>query len=136
MRIGEAAARAGVSRDTLRYYERTGLLPSPPRGPNGYREYSDGVVHRVAFIRSALEFGFSIKQLAAFLRSRGEGRPPCREVRAAAQRLAVEMDRRIAELTAARARLARTLEAWDARLLAAPDGAPARLLESLVELPR
>jgi DNA-binding transcriptional MerR regulator len=136
MRIGELAARAGVSRDTLRYYERAGLLPTPPRGPNGYREYSDAVVHRVAFVRSALQFGFGVKQLAGFLRSREQGRPPCRDVRAAAERIAVEMDRRIAEWTAARARLASTLEAWDARLRAAPDGAPARLLETLVQLPR
>ena len=136
MRIGEAAVRAGVSRDTLRYYERTGLLPAPPRGPSGYREYSETVVGRVAFIRSALQFGFSVKQLAGFLRSREAGRPPCREVRAAAERLAAQLDRHIAELTAVRAAMTTTLQEWDARLLAAPEGAPARLLESLAKLPR
>jgi DNA-binding transcriptional MerR regulator len=133
MRIGEAAARSGVSRDTLRYYERKGLLPQPPRTLNGYRDYPDGIVDRVRFVRAALEFGFSVKQIGSFLRSRNAGRPPCREVRRAAQQIAADIDRRIAELTAARAAMTETLAAWDERLDASTTGVPARLLESLVK---
>jgi MerR family transcriptional regulator, copper efflux regulator len=133
MRIGEAAARSGVSRDTLRYYERKGLLPQPRRAPNGYRDYPAAIVDRVRFVRAGLEFGFSVKQIASFLRSRNAGRPPCREVRRAAEQIAADIDRRIAQLTAARAAMAVTLAAWDEQLGASTTGAPARLLESLVK---
>jgi DNA-binding transcriptional MerR regulator len=135
MRIGEAAARAGVSRDTLRYYERHGLLPRPARTSSGYRDYSDAIVDRVRFARNALRFGFSVKQIARFLKSREAGRPPCREVRAAAEELRAAMDRQIEELTAARAAIQRTLEDWDHRLAAMPAGTPARLLETLPDRP-
>jgi len=126
--IGEAAARTGVSADTIRYYERIGLLPAPPRSDGGYRRYSDQAVARIIFVRSAARFGFSLKELAGFLRAKSEGRPPCRTVRAAGERLLTEMDRQLAQLTAARASMAATLADWDARLA---QGEPARLLETL-----
>lgn len=131
MRIGEAAALAGVSSDTLRYYERQGLLPRPPRTDRGYRDYSASIVERVRFVRSALRFGFSVKQVAGFLRSRETGRAPCRQVRAAAAEILVHINRQIAELTEARADVERTLAEWDRRLAATPTGAPAHLLESI-----
>ena len=131
MTIGDAAARAGVTADTLRYYERQGILPRPPRTDAGYRQYTEAMLDRVAFVRSALLFGFSIKQLAAFLRARDAGRPPCRDVRAAAERLLADVDRRIDELTAARSTMKKTLADWDRRLAATPSGTPARLLETL-----
>jgi len=131
MRIGEAAAQAGVSRDTLRYYERQGLLPRAPRTSGGYRLYSPADVGRVRFVRNALRFGFSVKQVAAFLKSRTQGRPPCREVRDAAERLLAAMDRHIEELQAARADMQQTLGEWDVKLATTPAGSPARLLELL-----
>jgi MerR family transcriptional regulator, copper efflux regulator len=133
MRIGEAAARAGVSCDTLRYYERQGLLPRPPRTPGGYRDYTESAINRVRFVRNALRFGFAVKQVSAFVKSRDSGKPPCREVRAAAERILDEMDRRIAELTAARADVHRMLAVWDERLAATPAGTPARLLDTIVD---
>jgi DNA-binding transcriptional MerR regulator len=131
MRIGDAAARAAVSRDALRYYERHGLLPRCPRTTSGYREYSDAIVDRVRFVRNALRFGFSVKQIAAFQRSRDAGRPPCREVRAAGERILSAIDRQIEELTAARADVQRTLVEWDRRLGATPPGRAAHLLEAI-----
>lgn len=131
MRIGEAAARAGVSCDTLRYYERRGLLPRPPRTVSGYRDYSASIVDRVRFVRNALRFGFTIKQVSGFLHSRESGRPPCRQVRAAAAQILERIDQQIAELTAARADVHRTLIAWDDRLADAPPGKAAHLLESI-----
>src|SRR3954447_5937007 len=116
MRIGEAATRAGVSRDTLRYYEREGLLPRAPRTAAGYREYSDAAVDRVRLVRNALRVGFTVKEIGAFLRARDAGRPPCREVRAAAARLVTALDRQIDELTAARAALHDAIGKWDTRL--------------------
>ena len=57
--IGEAAARTGVSADTIRYYERIGLLPAPPRSDGGYRRYSEEGLARIVFVRSAARFGFT-----------------------------------------------------------------------------
>jgi len=130
-RIGEAAAHAGVSPDTLRYYERRGALPRAVRTSSGYRVYSAEAVARVRFVRNALRFGFSLKQIARFVQSRDAGHPPCREVRAAAERILSEMDRQIEELQAARADVRDALADWDRRLSRTPDGAPARLLETL-----
>lgn len=129
--ISEAASRAGVSADTIRYYERVGVLPQAPRTASGYRRYSDETVARIAFVRNAAAFGFPLKELAGFLRARDHGRPPCRSVKSAGERLLAEMDRQLAALADARRQLAATLEDWDRRLAAAPEGTPARLLESL-----
>ena len=129
--IGEAAARAGISADTIRYYERIGILPKPPRSDSGYRRYSDAHVGRMIFVRHAARFGFPLRELAGFLKSRDRGQSPCRSVRAAGDRLLADLDRQIAELTAARAEMALTLAEWDRRLAATPAGSPARLLESL-----
>lgn len=131
MRIGEAASRAGVSCDTLRYYERQGLLPRPPRTANGYRDYSAAIVEHVRFVRNALRFGFTIKQVSGFLRSRASGRPPCHQVRVAAEQILDRIDRQVAELIAARADVQRTLAEWDERLATTPAGQPARLLEAI-----
>jgi MerR family copper efflux transcriptional regulator len=131
MRIGQAAARAGVTCDTLRYYERQGLVPRPPRATNGYREYPDAIVGRVRFVRNALRFGFSVKQVAGFLRERDAGRPPCRNVRKTAEQLLDNVDRQIERLTASRESMRRTLAEWDARLASTPKGVPARLLEHI-----
>src|SRR3954471_3101313 len=133
--IGEAAARAGISPDTIRYYERVGVLPQPPRSEAGYRRYSDAHVGRMVFVRNAARFGFPLKELAGFLKSRDKGQPPCRSVRAAGDRLLADMDRQIAELTAARTDMADTLADWDRRLAATAPGSPARLLESLARPP-
>jgi DNA-binding transcriptional MerR regulator len=129
--IREAAARSGISADTIRYYERIGVLPKPPRSAAGYRRYSDASVARIAFVRNAARFGFPLKELAGFLRARETGRPPCRSVKAAGERLLLDMDRQIAALANARAEMARTLADWDDRLARTPAGMPAHLLESL-----
>jgi DNA-binding transcriptional MerR regulator len=132
--IGEAAARSGVTADTIRFYERVGVLPKPPRSDGGYRRYSDANVARIVFVRNAARFGFPLKELAAFLRARERGQPPCRAVKAAGDRLLAEMDARIAELTSARIEMARVLVDWERRIAATPGGAPARLLESLLDV--
>ena len=132
--IGEAASRSGVSVDTIRFYERVGALPHPPRSDAGYRRYTDASVARITFVRNAARFGFPLKALAAFLRARERGQAPCAAVRATGERLLSDMDRRIAELTETRNDLAATLAKWDHRLAATPPGEPARLLESLGEV--
>jgi MerR family Zn(II)-responsive transcriptional regulator of zntA len=130
--IGKVAALAEVSPDTIRYYERLALLPKPLRTPAGYRVYADSIVHRLEVIRSAQKFGFSLGEIARFLRVRESGGKPCGEVRAAAGRMLQAVDQQIADLKATRKRMTHTLQAWDERLTRTPANAPAHLLETLV----
>lgn len=66
-KIGKLAEAAGVGRDTIRYYERTGLLPAPGRTAAGYRLYSDGDLERLNFIRASQELGFTLEQARQLL---------------------------------------------------------------------
>jgi len=131
LRIGQVADSAGVSPDTIRYYERLGLLPKPTRTRAGYRQYPPSAVDRVLLVRQALRFGFSLRDVARFLRVRASGGAPCRDVRASAERILAAVDQQITELTAARETIRQTLENWDQRLTHLPEDRPAHLLESL-----
>lgn len=131
LRIGQLAARTGVSVDTIRHYERLGLLPKAARTNAGYRQYRPSAVDRVRLVRHALRFGFSLRDVAGFLRVRESGAAPCRDVRAAATRILTAVDQRIGELTAARKDMSRTLRDWDRRLARTPANQPAHLLEAL-----
>jgi MerR family copper efflux transcriptional regulator len=134
--IGEAARRAGVSPDLVRYYERVGLLPRASRTAGGFRYYTDDTVARLLFVRNAIRFGFTSKELTGFLKARDSGRPACHSVRAAGQRLLKEMDDHLARLREARTAMAETLAAWDARLERTPAGTPAHLLTMVPNAPR
>ena len=68
MRIGELSRRAGVAVDTVRYYEKRGLLPRPRRTPGGFRDYDDGAVGRLAAIARAKALGFTLAETGALLR--------------------------------------------------------------------
>jgi DNA-binding transcriptional MerR regulator len=129
--IGEAAARAGVSADTVRYYERQGVLPPPLRTAAGYRLYSNDVVDRIRLVKNAVGFGFAVKELAAFLKACDAGHPPCHKVRHAGGALLAEMDRRLAQMTTARDQMRGVLESWDRALERTPPDTPARLLASI-----
>jgi DNA-binding transcriptional MerR regulator len=129
--IGEVAASTGESRDTIRYYERIGLVPKPIRTPAGYRQYREGIVNRLSLIRNAQRFGFSLRDIAGFLGVRDGGGRPCHDVRAAAGRVLEAVDRQIADLIATRRRMKTTLKTWDATLAATPVNRPAFLLDSL-----
>lgn len=80
MRIGEAAEAAGVPTPTIRFYERRGLLPSPPRGSNGYRDYDASVLARLAFIRSGRAAGLTLVEVASIMDLRRDGADPCAHV--------------------------------------------------------
>jgi len=131
MRSGELAKAAGGSADTLRHYEKLGLLAEPARRANGYRAYPSGALARVRLIQGGLAIGFTLAELATFLGLRDSGTAPCRRVRAAAGERLAEVESRIDELCRFRDDLRRTLGEWDQRLAGAPGGRPARLLESL-----
>ncbi|GAA0497550.1 heavy metal-responsive transcriptional regulator [Microbacterium aurantiacum] len=80
MRIGDLAATTGVSTQTLRFYEREGLLSAPSRQSNGYRVYDDEVASRVGFIRAAQSAGLTLADIAGVLTLREDGQAPCSHV--------------------------------------------------------
>ena len=127
----ELAATAGISTDTLRYYERSGVLPKPARTLAGYRRYPDHAAARVAMIRRALAIGFSIKELAKVLREKEQGGAPCRKVRAIVGERLSRIDAELAALQTLKADLTALLEDWDARLARTPGKQQAKLLENL-----
>ena len=107
--IGELATRAAVTPDTLRYYERLGLLPPPARTPGGYRVYDSGTVERVGVIRKAQALGLTLDEVREILRIAAQGTPPCEHVRTTLKRRVKEIDARIAELASLRGVLAKAL---------------------------
>jgi len=135
LRVGQVAAAAGVSVDTVRYYERLGLIPKAVRTDAGYRQYPTHAAARVQLVQRGLRFGFSLKELATFLKDRDRGVPPCKAVRGAAAELLARVERQIAELRKTRLEMRRTMREWDIRLAGTSASAPARLLEAL-PLPR
>lgn len=105
--IGQLAARAGVKVETLRYYERRGLLPAPPRSPGGYRLYPDGELARIRFIKRAQSLGFSLREIAELLCLRLDPQSTCRQVRAQARAKIADIDRKVAALREVRQALAK-----------------------------
>src|SRR2546426_2547269 len=128
MTIGKLAEAAGVTAGTVRYYERSGLLRKPPRTAAGYRLYSADVIQRLAVIRSAQQFGFSLREIAAFLHTREAGGRPCQHVRDAAARLLTAVDAQIEELAERRRHMREMLRRWDLRAAGPPPDKSAPLV--------
>ncbi|WP_051299666.1 heavy metal-responsive transcriptional regulator [Arthrobacter castelli] len=80
MLIGEVAAITGVDSQTIRFYERQGLLPAPRREPNGYRSYDDAAIGRLQFIRAAQAAGLTLTEIASIVHLRDAGQTPCTHV--------------------------------------------------------
>ena len=110
MRTSQAAERAGVNAQTLRYYERRGLLPRPPRRGSGYREYPPDAVQIVRFIKRAQELGFSLDEVEELVRLRGVKRGERHKVRVLAEQKIADIDRKIQQLEAMRAALGSLVE--------------------------
>ena len=128
MRIGQLAEAADVSADTIRYYEKIGLLPPPQRTDSGYREYPSGARNRLRVIRHAVLLGFPLNEIAKVLRVRDSGGAPCRQVRDYAHGLVGQIDRRIEELQTERRAMLAMIRTWDGKLKQAR-GERAHLLE-------
>jgi Cu(I)-responsive transcriptional regulator len=105
MNIGELARAAATKAETIRYYERIGLLPSPPRTAGNYRNYSEGHVSRLAFTRRARDLGFSIEQIRALLDLADHKEQSCEAVDAIAHEHLAEVKRKLADLSALRREL-------------------------------
>lgn len=105
MRTRQLAAHAGVNTETLRYYERRGLLQKPPRTPGGYREYPSTAVDLLRFIRRAKELGFTLDEVEELIHLDRGGPDSCDAARALAEARKADLETRIADLQRMRASL-------------------------------
>ncbi len=115
LHIGALAKLAGVKSDTVRFYERVGLLPKPQRSTNGYRTYEKDDLSRIRFIRKAQAVGFSLDEIRRILSFHGESPKTCRCVIAMAESTLSETETKIAELTKFHEALAKNLRGWKRR---------------------
>jgi MerR family mercuric resistance operon transcriptional regulator len=106
MRIGELARRAGVNIQTVRYYERRGLLPAARRLPSGYREYTDAGLDRLRFIRRAQELGFTLAEIDGLLSLRLGRRTTAADVKTRAEAKIAAIDERLRDLERIKSALA------------------------------
>jgi Hg(II)-responsive transcriptional regulator len=106
VKTGELAAHAGVNIQTVRFYERRGILPKPERTSSGYRVYSGEAVRLIRFIKRAQELGFTLDEIEELLRLRNNRRSSCATVKSAGQAKMTSVDAKIASLKAMKRALA------------------------------
>jgi len=111
LRIGQLARAAGVNRETIRYYERTGLLDEPPRSASGYREFPPETPKRIRFIRRAQELGFTLSEVASLLALRVDDHSTCEAVTERARTKLAQVEDKISDLSAIRASLTQLIDA-------------------------
>lgn len=98
MTIGQVAREAGVGVETIRFYERVGLLEEPPRRQSGYRQYSSDAVKRIRFIKRAKELGFSLKEIKELLYLRVDTSTSCGAVKRRAEAKISDIERKVQDL--------------------------------------
>lgn len=99
MTIGRVAEQAGVNVETIRFYERKGLVETPKRSNSGYRQYQQDTVRRIRFIKRAKDLGFTLKEVGELLSLRAEPGASCADVKIRAGTKIADIDERIRELT-------------------------------------
>jgi DNA-binding transcriptional MerR regulator len=114
VRIGQVAADAGVSVDTVRFYERRGLLPAPRRRPSGYREYPSSTVERIRMARILQNLGLTLDEIVDALAAHDAGTATCDSERWRLTAVLDRIDGRIADLRSTRRLVAATLRDCDA----------------------
>lgn len=107
----ELARRTGCNLETIRYYEKIGLMPDPPRSASGYRLYDEGHVRRLRFILRGRELGFSIEDIQGLLTLVDGGNETCAEVKARTERHLADVRTKIADLRRIERVLAKTVAA-------------------------
>jgi len=128
MKIGELSKMAGVPIDTVRYYEKRGLIPQPVRSASGYRQYLSSDMTRLKFIVQAKELGFTLDEIGQLLALRRGGRA-CIEVRSVAESKAQEIGMKIQKLS----RMRQTLLELAEQCEKSSDNDPCPILNSLEE---
>jgi DNA-binding transcriptional MerR regulator len=111
MKIGEIAREAGVTVDTVRFYERVGVLPTPDRTASGYRDYLPDVVERIRLTRELQAIGFTLHDAVDALAAHDAGGATCESERWRLQAVLDRVDAKLAELNALRARIVQAQEA-------------------------
>ncbi len=135
-RSGELARLTGVSADTLRHYERLGILPASQRTGGGYRIFPASAVERVQLAQRAVQLGFSLKELSEILRSRDSGGVPCHRVLNLTEEKLHLLGQRIRELRQTQGYMRELVRDWRKKLKHTPPGSKAMLLHSLVDKPK
>ncbi len=97
--IGKVAGLAGVGVETIRFYEREGLIPKPPRKESGYRQYPEEAVVRIRFIKRAKDLGFSLKEIREILSLRISSEVTCEDIRVRAEAKISDIEKKIGTLT-------------------------------------
>lgn len=112
---GQLARQGGVGVETIRFYERRGLIERPPRRPSGYRQFPEQTVQRLRFIRRAKDLGFSLKEIKELLSLRLDPDVTCGDVRDRAKLKIESIDRKIATLRKMKSALTKLTAACDGR---------------------
>jgi DNA-binding transcriptional MerR regulator len=132
LRSGELARVVGISADTLRHYERLGVLPEAPRTSSGYRVYPPDSPERVNMVRHALRLGFTLAELAEILRTRDRGGAPCKRVLEMLEGKLDSLEKHIAELQSTQKYIGQIVGDWRSKLGQTRPGGRADLLHSLL----
>ncbi|MFQ5668079.1 MAG: MerR family transcriptional regulator [Candidatus Binatia bacterium] len=112
--IGQVAKQAGVGVETIRFYERQGLIEQPTRRPSGYRQYSAAAIDRLVFIQRAKQLGFSLREIGELLSLRVDGAAAsCRAVKSPAQAKLADIEEKIRALRRMRSVLRQLVAACD-----------------------
>jgi DNA-binding transcriptional MerR regulator len=130
---GELAKATGVSADTIRHYEKIGVLPKAVRSSAGYRVYPESAVERVQVVQRALRIGFTLSELAEVLKARDAGGVPCQRVFELAQQRLAGIKMEIVALKQTERYLEKVLTDWKSRVRRAGRGQKAHLLHSLTD---
>jgi MerR family transcriptional regulator, copper efflux regulator len=133
LRSGALAKATGVSPDTIRHYERIGVLPRASRTQSGYRLYPANAVERVLVVQRALRIGFTLAELAEVLKARDAGGAPCRRVYQLAHEKLKGIEADIEALKRTKRYLKTVLDDWEQRIQRAGPGQKSHLLHSLNE---
>jgi DNA-binding transcriptional MerR regulator len=128
---GELAKRSGVSADTIRHYERIGILPKMPRTESGYRLYPESAIERILVVQRSLRLGFTLAELAEVSKARDAGLAPCKRVHQLATAKLGQVTKDIAEMKQTQRYLKRILADWDTRIQRSSAGQKSNLLHSL-----
>jgi DNA-binding transcriptional MerR regulator len=136
LRSGALAKATGVSSDTIRHYERIGVLPQASRTESGYRLYPAIAVERVLVVQRALRIGFTLAELGEVLKARDAGGAPCRRVYQLAQDKLKGIEADIEALNRTRRYVKKVLCDWEQRIESAGSGQKSHLLYSLTDAVR
>ena len=124
--IGDLGKATGTRAETIRYYEKIGLLPKPPRTVGNYRDYGQAELGRLSFIRRARDLGFSLDQVRALLKLSDDRGQNCAGIDRIAEAHLREVDRKLADLTALRHELKSVIESCEGGTIA-----DCRIIETL-----